>query len=218
MGKAFEVLRRGADPGQPIPKRDAANAELLSRLPQSDVGYQYKRREEDAWRLAPGKPALKSALADMNLKTGGAIYARKTGRRVFVLRAVEYTRPDPIAPCPDTNATPSVKALWTAVNEATAEVEREIGVDLELVFMGIYNCRRIDGSSKWSQHAFRNALDFRIRRANADSSSIDQDATSRVVHKVREKASQTLWLVPGHTYHCHLSGDPLRSGTPACAG
>lgn len=213
--KAYEVLRKGNDGGVSIPRYGAAVAELVSRMPAGDF-YQWKRRGDKDWKTVGSKPQLKDVLGSKRLKVGEAFWARrKGGTATFILRAIEVIEPS--VPCPDSSATPGVKLLWDAAQAATREAERHFGRKLEFVFMGIYNCRRIDGSLSWSQHAFRNGLDFRIRRANAPDGSIDTEATTFVVNKVKDKAAEALWLVRGHTYHAHLTGKPKLFGTPSCA-
>lgn len=214
MTKAYEVLRRGFDPGKDIPKYDAAVVELISRLPQSENGYEWKRRGQTDWRKADGKPELRDTLLDKQVSVGDAIYARRPKGSTYVLRAIDIA--DPAPQCPDPYATQGVETLWS---DLYASIE-EVGLSdtHEVVFMGIYNCRRIDGSSSWSQHAYRNALDFRIRRKGTNT-SIDTSATTQVVNRIRAKgnAAEILWQTSGHTYHAHCTGAPKRYGTPACA-
>lgn len=155
-------------------------------------------------------------VAISNREIGEVFRIRKgNGKVVFTARAVRVLTPG--VPCPDPAATDGVKKLWDAIQVATIAAEKHFGRKLDVVFMGIYNCRRISGSYSWSQHAFRNGLDIRIRRTGALASSIDTEATTFVVNKVRSLAAETLWQVPGHTYHAHFTGAPKRYGTPPCA-
>jgi len=87
---------------------------------------------------------------------------------------------------------------------------------------GIFVCKRISGSSSWSQHAYANAVDF----------GGDTDRLNKVAYYILDlygrgyvPVSQILWryhnLITGssvsdHANHVHFSG-PLMSGTPACA-
>jgi hypothetical protein len=223
--KAFEVLRRGGKPSDPILKRAVANRRLVERVTMSkpaegERGFQWKRRGQETWKKVGTKVGLLEALGDASLRIGDALYARRTGSRVvYVLRAVEFFPIHPVPPVPDPNATEGVKVLWRDVFECTDQVERATGRSLDVVSMGIFACRRIDGSSTWSQHAFHNALDFRIRRSDAPLLSIDGDSTTRVVSKVRVRghAAEILWQVSGHYFHAHLTAEPKRFGTPACA-
>lgn len=210
MAKRYEVFRKGNDPGKDYKRYSVAVAELVSRLPQGE-SYEYKRRGADSWNKVKSKPKLKEILLSKRLGVGDAFYARRTdGRALFVLRAIEVVS---IPACPVSDPTPAIKALW----DATYKAFLALGPGYEFVYMGGFVCRRIDGSSTWSQHAFHNAFDFRIRKAAADASSIDTTATSKVVNAVRSKAAEALWLVSSHYYHAHLTGDPKRYGTPGCA-
>lgn len=210
MSKKYEVLRKGRESGQMIAKYDAAVAELISRVPQGD-SYQWKKRGEVTWHNVPSKPALRAALEDRNPPVGEAFWARrKGGTATYVLRVVEViTVPD----CPISDPTPAIKALWDAGYRAFLD----LGDDYEFVYMGGFVCRRIDGSTTWSQHAHHNAYDFRIRRKSAPDDTIDTAATTKVVNDVKALAAEALWQVAGHYFHAHLTGDPKRFGTPACA-
>ena len=209
--KQYEVFRKGGQPGKVFANYENAVAELVSRLPRGLNGYEYKRRGGETWYHVKTKRGLKRVLNGKTLAIGEAFWARRNnGEAIFVLRAIEVVV---IPDCPDPAATPAVKALW----DATYRAYLDLGPGYEFVYMGIFNCRKIDGSVSWSQHAFHNALDFRIRRKDADPGSIDATATSKVVNKVENQAAETLWLTTGHYFHAHLTGDPKRSGTPPCA-
>lgn len=215
MARGYEVFRKGNEPSKTFDVYDRGVRTLVEKLPDG-MTYQWKFRGDKDWRSAPSKPALKEKLLSKSLQVGEAIYARrKGGVAIFVLNCVEVM--PPLANCPDPDATSGVKELWDALQVATYQAEMHFGRSLDFVFMGIYNCRRIDGSNTWSQHAFRNAVDFRIRRTDGETGSIDQQATTFVVNKVDDLAAEALWLVSGHYFHAHLTGRPKRTGTPACA-
>jgi hypothetical protein len=208
--KRFEVFRKGTNPGKDIKRYSSAVAEFVERLPVGPV-YEWKRRGQDAWKQCPGKPLLKGELLDRKLAVGDAFYARrKGGTAIFVLRAIEVVV---VPECPVIDPTPAIKALW----DDTYLAFLALGPGYEFVYMGGFVCRKIDGSSSWSQHAFHNAFDVRIRKAGADNDTIDVAATSKVVQAVKDKAAEALWQVASHFYHAHLTGDPKRSGTPECA-
>lgn len=210
MAKRFEVFRKGNDPQKDYAKYSVAVAELVNRLPQGD-GYEWKRRGTDTWNSVRSKPKLKEILLGKRLGVGDAFWARrKGGRAVFVLLATQVVD---IPDCPVADPTPAIKELW----DATYAAFLALGPGYEFVYMGGFVCRKIDGTSIWSQHAFHNAFDFRIRKAAADSGSIDTTATSKVVNAVKSKAAEALWLVASHFFHAHLTGDPKKFGTPACA-
>lgn len=215
MTKVYEVFRKGNDPGRDIPEYEDAVNVLIDRIPQGN-SYEWKRRGQTVYRSSPSKPALKDTLLGKKLDVGEAFYARREGgRAIYVLRAIDIVPKG--QPCPDPLATQGVKELWDAAQVATFQAEEHFNRPLDFVFMGIFNCRRIDGSSSWSQHAFHNALDFRLRRADAPDSSIDVEATTFVVNKIKALAAESLWRVSGHFFHAHETGVPKKFGTPECA-
>jgi hypothetical protein len=108
---------------------------------------------------------------------------------------------------------------------------------------GVYNCRRISGSSTFSQHAWGNAVDLFPRGSadNADEAceriarAVVLQATQRTVAnrgrripaaEVIDHQNGRIWTPSRgwHAYggtrgpHVHVSGAPLRTGTPPCAG
>jgi hypothetical protein len=223
--RAYEVLRKGGNPGKPILSRAEANDELVDRLvatkPTGERGFEWKRRGvrgEDAWKREPSGPALRRRLDGTKLQTGDAIYARRVGgRTVFVLRAVQTLAAEDIGACPDSSATAGVKAIWNVLPELIAEVERELGYDVRFVYQGIYNYRGINGAPvcvRPSQHAWRNALDGHLIRAS--TRQIDLRANDLLIAKIRARgiASEVLWRVSGHYLHWHLTGRPKIGGLP----
>ena len=210
MSKRYEVFRKGFDgDARDIRRYDRAVARLVEKLPSGDK-YEWKRRGTDTWRKAASKPALRNTLLDKKLAVDQAFFARRVGGQTFVLRAIQVVK---IPACPVADPTPAVRELW----DATYRAFISLGSGYEFVYMGGFVCRKIDGSSTWSQHAFHNAFDFRVRRADSPQLSIDTVATTKVVNAVKAKAAEALWQTSGHYFHAHLTGDPKRFGTPACA-
>jgi hypothetical protein len=108
---------------------------------------------------------------------------------------------------------------------------------------GVYNCRRVSGSTVWSQHAWGNAVDLFPKGGaeNADEAceriarAVVRQATQRTaanrgrklaVAEVIDHQNGRIWTPSRgwHEYggtrgpHVHVSGAPLRTGTPPCAG
>jgi len=100
--------------------------------------------------------------------------------------------------------TPAIKELyvWTFSNFEEAES------------WGICNCRYIAGTHTWSQHAWCNGLDVHFDRM----SDCDEYVRQLKHDNVSRQAAQILWRIPDHFDHAHLSGAPMRSGRPPCAG
>lgn len=84
------------------------------------------------------------------------------------------------------------------------------------VSWGICNCRRVAGSSTWSQHAWCNAIDVSWTSA-AGKGFIDK-LVADVKRDVPHLVSQIIWRDgAAHESHVHFSGAPYRNGTPPCA-
>ncbi len=107
---------------------------------------------------------------------------------------------------------------------------------------GVYNCRKIAGSSSWSQHAWGNAVDLFPVAPVADDDGqryviahhvVDLATHRRRVNRFRKLAvaevidhdARMIWTPERgwHRYtgstgdHVHVAGAPLRTGTPPCA-
>jgi len=101
------------------------------------------------------------------------------------------------------NATPRAKALveplWTEFPQ--------------LEYWGCYNCRRIDGSSSWSQHAWADAIDIHAPTMSYG----DEVFRWLMANRGRFGITRVLWRISGHFGHLHIDLDPDHSGTPPCA-
>lgn len=102
-------------------------------------------------------------------------------------------------------ASPAIKTVWR-------RVARNWG-NTSLVNWGVFSCRRIKGSATWSQHAYGNAVDF-----HASGAVMAAIAGYCRGASMRDVVAQILWQVPDHYDHVHISGRPMFSGLPACAG
>ena len=116
-----------------------------------------------------------------------------------------------------------------------AEIERVIG------YAGVFVCKKIIGSSSWSQHSWGNAADIFPKgggptqeRLRAIANAVVYHATHRTkanrfrkldVAEVIDHDGRRIWT-PGagwHPYggttgaHIHVSGAPLKTGVPPCA-
>ena len=86
---------------------------------------------------------------------------------------------------------------------------------------GIDSCRKISGSSSWSQHAWGNALDIGVGTNQALGDLVYQYL---VRNKTRFGLGTICWKSAGgcdpaaHKDHVHVEGLPKRRGTPPCAG
>lgn len=83
-----------------------------------------------------------------------------------------------------------------------------------------FACRKIAGSSSWSQHAYANAADL-FRDGWPDS----LDPVHAYLKKIQGQMGGYCELIfrqqaggSPHLNHIHVSAAPCRSGTPQCAG
>lgn len=101
----------------------------------------------------------------------------------------------------------------------------------------VFNCRRISGSWTWSQHAWGNAADLFTRTAEENrrvANHVVLQATKRTIAnrgrklaiaEVIDHQNHRIWLrylgwrhyTGASGLHVHVSGHPLRDGTPPCA-
>ncbi len=79
--------------------------------------------------------------------------------------------------------------------------------------VGVTNCRKIAGSSTWSQHAWSNAADIYVS---------DYRLGDKIVKDIREKFGShikvVLWWTRNHYDHIHVDMWPTGIYTPPCAG
>ena len=75
------------------------------------------------------------------------------------------------------------------------------------------NCRRISGSSTWSQHSWANAADiFPVTKDQGDT------IYARLLSHFGRHIKVILWQVRDHFDHIHVDTWPTGIGTPPCAG
>lgn len=77
---------------------------------------------------------------------------------------------------------------------------------------GVYNCRRIAGSSTWSEHSWGAANDIHF-----DKMSDGDKAAAWLKKNYGSQLNELLWRVPSHYDHIHWSLKPDHTGTPPCA-
>lgn len=89
--------------------------------------------------------------------------------------------------------------------------------------LGIYNCKKIQGSDSWSQHSWANALDIGGNEAYLNEIAADLLGQAR---SKKLPIAQILWqkeniLTGGSVYdhedHIHISASPMFTGTPPCS-
>jgi hypothetical protein len=126
-------------------------------------------------------------------------------------------------PKPPSGISPSIARAHNLTFTKTAQLDKDDKDSLRVVTMGYTVCKLISGTRVPSQHCSGpptptggNAMDWVVRRSNG---SVDIDATDKVVAHLRSNGfPEVLWRgIPGHyPNHAHTSGNPKRSGWPAC--
>ena len=130
----------------------------------------------------------------------------------------------------------------TAPIERLCRVMQRTKVAKRISQAQVFACRKILGSDTWSQHAWGNAADLfpkgdleahaAIRKAIANTvvwqtthKTVANRGRKLDVAEVIDHSGGLIWTPDRgwHTYagtpgdHVHVSGSPLRTGTPACA-
>jgi hypothetical protein len=181
----------------------AAMDRVKSRMKKWDGPYRQRDRGDD-W--GPPKPfndaasSYRGALEKNNVGDIRIITGKDTSA-VVMTRKVEVVDVD--YPDISSNATPAVKNLIKPLWDEYPQ----------LASWGVFNCRRISGSSSWSQHAWADAIDLHAPTMAYG----DQVNRWLNANKGRFNLTRVLWRVAGHYDHLHVDFDPDRSGTPPCA-
>lgn len=113
--------------------------------------------------------------------------------------------------------TPQIETIRAAV---TARFPRAVDG-------GIDSCRKVAGSSRWSQHAYGNAWDIFGPGRTAtrpDKNYLDSIYWFLNNNRAALQIDELIWEHRGggsaaaHQDHIHVSAKPKQTGTPACAG
>lgn len=133
-------------------------------------------------------------------------------------------------------------SVETDAIKRVVRVLRRAKVSDHIAYGAVFNCRTIAGSSSYSQHAWGNAVDLFPRQPVGDDAgerqlifhAIIRNTTKRTlanrgkklaVSQVIDHSGRVIWTPSEgiHPYtgttgdHVHVSGAPLRTGTPPCA-
>lgn len=108
-------------------------------------------------------------------------------------------------------ATEPIRVIWREVAERWGS---------QVSSAGVFCCKRIgnacgnvSGSATFSQHAWGNAWDI-----TGPTSVLNVVAGFLRSAAMRPYVAQVFWQVPGHYGHIHVSGRPMFTGVPPCAG
>jgi len=134
-------------------------------------------------------------------------------------------------------------SVETAAIKRVARVLQRAKIHTYIAKGEVFSCRPIAGTSTWSQHSWGNAIDLFPKAPVGDDAgdrvkireAVVRQATRRTwanrgrklaVAEVIDHSGRRIWTPSQgwHTYtgttgdHVHVSGSPLRSGKPPCAG
>lgn len=214
--KAVPVTRDGWGVARSLPETIEVLRTRLS--PHRGESFAIRRRADEEWSR---RRNLDETLRLLRDRLDRAPYYEVWLVRAWADGYTERARKVDLNPAVvmDTEGSPSVDIIAGTVFRRFPELQN----------WGIYACRRIAGSSTWSQHAY-SGPDW---RGNAIDVGGDPDLLDRAAHWLAElarkgyvPATQILWryrslltgtYVADHTNHFHASAVPLRTGTPACA-
>jgi hypothetical protein len=136
-------------------------------------------------------------------------------------------------------------SVETAAIKRVVRVMQRTPASEVIGYGGVFNCRVIAGTNSYSQHAWGNAVDLFPRDPSATHTPVDQEL-DRIFHAaIRQAENKTkynhfrrmpaseiihhnarlIWTPDAgiHAYggttgaHIHVSGAPLKHGTPPCA-
>lgn len=109
------------------------------------------------------------------------------------------------------------------MSKAAAHAATHLKARYPQLAIGRWNCRKISGSSRWSEHAWGNGLDLTHRDYGYTTDPANQaflDGVNEWLETHRDDLSirVLLWRKPSHYNHIHVDFWPRGHGTPPCAG
>ena len=157
------------------------------------------RRRGDSWGPKLGRGELLVRLArHLRRSDAGDVWIVEGRSDNIVIRKVQVNLTI------DTPGVDGIDRIYTVIVRTFTGVEN----------WGICNCRYIDGTTTWSQHAYCRAWDI-----HHDSVAVMDDIARYLnAHKVELGIALVLWRVDGHWDHIHVDLEPHWSFRPDCAG
>lgn len=203
--KAYQLGRRTSTTwSEPIVHIEEATRRLRARL----VGkgpYDIKLRGTEEWSRKRGLPATMRRVKELmeQRDIGEAIWVRTTDpNQTHVVRLVGYTPLHEVPPIPS-GAHPNLRPVWNYV-----------WAHWHVVSWGIFNCRHVAGSTRWSYHAWWQGWDI-----HGPVEVMDAIYAYLNAHRHEFGIIELLYRVAGHYDHIHLAVEPVRDqyARPPCA-
>ncbi len=212
---ATKPVRDGAKPNWSDPKDVKEASDIVVVRQRKHMGKKYEQREvakNEDWgpdrTLEEVKDRLPAQLDGLRL---GETWAVKSLKDEFTVWTRKVHIDPPVVATPGTDAIDKIYAWLNSNFKGRWEN------------WGICVCKRIQGSTSYSQHAYCNAIDLGGTTANLDAIA---KAATAAAKAGKIPADQVIWKgwehvhggsVYDHYDHVHLTGAPQRSGYPtAC--
>ena len=176
---------------------------VRARANEWPKGPTRQRDRGDEW--GPWRPNLGDALFHFKSsveanRPGDIRVLQHENKALILVRNVAV--PDIDYPSVSSNATPNVRRLIQPLWEEFPQLE----------YWGCFNCRRISGSSSFSEHAWADAIDI-----HAPSMSYGDDVNRWLNNNsVEYNITRVLWREANHYDHLHVDLNPDHSGYPPC--
>lgn len=173
------------------------------------------------------------------VRLGVLLPGLNTGERLRVATRVDDAPQGPIFTVRAVDVLPEREPSWASsyLGATNTRIDRVARVayayDPEVDCLGSQVCKRIAGTSTWSQHAYGNAIDLAFRiplPVGFDMNRQDQLAgylaangrelaIATLIHRDRVWTPSEGWHGYGGQYHTHIHVDclPQGTGTPECA-
>jgi hypothetical protein len=183
---------------------NAAMDRVRNRMKKWDGPYQQRDRGEEWGQERPFEEAAdryRQALINNEVGDIRIIRPQSPEDALILTRKVHIIDVD--YPSVSSNATSNVDRFIKPCWDAFPQLE----------YWGCYNCRRIAGSSSWSEHAWADALDLHPFTMTYG----DQVYRWCMNNRGRFNITRVLWRVANHYDHLHVDFDPDHSGYPPCA-
>src|SRR5580765_1851518 len=219
MPVAYKVATKprndGARPNWSNPKnvKEASNMVVVRQRKHLGKGYRMREvaKNEDFGPILSLKECAQRLPARLDGLRLGEVWSTKSEKDEFTVWARKVHIDPPVMQTPGTDAIDKVYA-WLQGN-FKGRWEN----------WGICVCKRISGSSSWSQHAYCNAIDIGGSTGNLDAIA---KAATAAAKSGKIPCDQVIWRgwehvhggnVYDHDDHVHITGAPQRSGYPtAC--
>lgn len=207
----YRTFRRGSETDISWVTLDAALRQLKKRL-LGKGPYGVKKRGWEEYEQVKGLRSVMRRAKHLlgECKEGDQVWVKVQSGSIYSVAVGKLNIVAP--PFPNVTHTAAAKRIWDFVFKEAMRLEVELGRQLRVVSMGIYNYRYIDGTHTWSQHAWGNGFDFIILHEGETDGRAMAVVTDELRHK--DYVSEVLWQVANHYGHAHISGDPKRTGTP----